>query len=122
MSEITRPIHKVADILSRRGQTIYGREKIVELCAKTGVSLMDGFASELGDTDTDQALLDFVTSYAKMNPAAKLTVLTLSRLHEISIPKELLEKRSIFADILESFSEFTQDISDLLKDYFPDRH
>jgi hypothetical protein len=115
MIEITRPIHKVADILSRRGQTIYGKQTIVELCAKTGVSLMDDFAAELGETDTEASLLNFVTNYAKLNPAAKLTVLTLSRLHDITIPKELLEKRTIFTDILDSLSEFTQDLTERLR-------
>jgi hypothetical protein len=107
MSEITRPIHRVADILSRRGQTIYGKQKIVDLCSKTGVSLMDDFAAELGEVDTEVSLLNFVTSYAKLNPAAKLTVLTLSRLYDIAIPKELLEKHTLFTDIIDSLSEFT---------------
>ena len=115
MSETIQPIHIVADILSRRGQTIYGREKIVELCSKAGVSFMDDFAAELGEVDTESSLLSFVTSYAKLNPAAKLTVLTLSRLHDITIPKELLEKRTIFADILDSLSEFTQDLTERLR-------
>ena len=56
MSEITRPIHKVADILSRRGQTIYGREVIVDLCAKTGVSLLDSF-SDMEEVDSEASLL-----------------------------------------------------------------
>jgi hypothetical protein len=115
MSDIASPIHKVADILSRRGQTIYGKERIVDLCSKAGVSLMDDFAAELGDVDTEVSLLSFVTSYAKMNPAAKLTVLTLSRLHDISIPKELLVKRTLFTDILDSLSEFRQDLTERLR-------
>ena len=114
MSEKTTPIHKIADILSRRGQTIYGKERIVELCSKAGVSLMDDFATELGDVDTEVSLLNFVTSYAKLSPAAKLTVLTLSRLHDISIPKELLEKRTLFTDILDSLTEFRHDLTDRL--------
>ena len=60
MSELSRPIHKVADILSRRGQTIYGREVIVDLCAKSGVSLMDSFASDMGEEDSEASLLVFV--------------------------------------------------------------
>ncbi len=115
MSENLQPIHTVADILSRRGQTIYGREKIVEMCSKAGVSLMDDFAAELGEVDTESSLLEFVTSYAKLNPAAKLTVLTLAKLYDASIPKELLEKRTIFTDILDSLSEFTQDLAERLR-------
>ena len=115
MSEITRPIHKVADILSRRGQTIYGRQKIVDLCANAGVSLMDSFTSDLGEEDSEAALLVFVVSYAKQNPAAKLSVMTLARMYNVTIPKELLEKRRIFADILDSLSEFTHEITERLR-------
>jgi hypothetical protein len=115
MSEISRPIHKVADILSRRGQTIYGREKIVDLCAKAGVSLLDSFASDLGEEDSEASLLVFVVSYAKLNPAAKLTVSTLARIHGVTIPKELLERRTIFTDIMDSLSEFTHEITERLR-------
>ncbi|TFG31724.1 hypothetical protein EU527_11700 [Candidatus Thorarchaeota archaeon] len=115
MSEISRPIHRVADILSRRGQTIYGREKIVELCARTGVSLLDDSVYELEEQDSDAALLLFVVNYAKLSPAAKLSILVLSRIHEVTIPKELLEKKRIFADILESLSEFTHEITERLR-------
>lgn len=76
---------------------------------------MDDFASELGDVDSDAALLLFVANYAKLNPAAKLSILTLSRIYDIAIPKELLEKKRIFADILESLSEFTHEITERLR-------
>lgn len=113
MSEITRPIHKVADILSRRGQTIYGRQTIVDLCSNAGVSLMDSF--DLGDEDSEASLLVFVVNYAKQNPAAKLSVMTLARMHNVTIPNELLEKKRIFADILDSLSEFTHEITERLR-------
>ncbi len=115
MSEITRPIHRIADILSRRGLTIYGREKIVDLCARTGVSLIDDFASELGEEDSDAALLSFVVNYAKLGPAAKLSVLTLARIYDVIIPKELLERRRVFADVLDSLSEFTHELTERFK-------
>ena len=114
MSEITRPIHKVADILSRRGQTIYGRQVIVDLCANAGVSLMDSY-TDLEEVDSEASLLVFAVNYAKINPAAKLTVLTLARIHNVTIPKELLEKRKIFSDILDSLSEFTHEITERLR-------
>lgn len=114
MSEIKRPIHRVADILSRRGQTIYGRQVIVDLCAKTGVSLMDSF-SDIEEEDSEASLLVFIVNYAKLSPAAKLTVLTLTRMYNVTIPKELLEKRGIFSDILDSLSEFTHEITERLR-------
>jgi len=114
VSEITRPIHKVADILSRRGQTIYGPQVIVDLCANAGVSLMDSYA-DLEEEDSEASLLVFAVNYAKLNPAAKLSVLTLARIHNVTIPKELLEKRKIFSDILDSLSEFTHEITERLR-------
>lgn len=113
MSEITRSIHRVADILSRRGQTIYGPQVIVGLCANAGVSLMDSYADS--EEDSEASLLVFAVNYAKLNPAAKLSVLTLARIHNVTIPKELLEKRKIFADILDSLSEFTHEITERLR-------
>jgi len=113
VSEITRPIHKVADILSRRGQTIYGRQVIVDLCANAGVSLMDGYADL--EEDSEASLLVFAVRYAKLNHAAKLSVLTLARIHNVTIPKELLERKKIFADILDSLSEFTHEITERLR-------
>jgi hypothetical protein len=101
MSQDIRSIHEVANILSRRGQTIYGKERIVAMCSKTGVSLTGEIATEPSEMDSASSLMDFVVSYAKLSPAAKLTVLTLSRLYDLSIPKELLEKRTIFTDILD---------------------
>ena len=115
MSDETRPIYKIADILSRRGQTIYGRNAIVDLCAKSGVSLMDSFASDMGEEDSDASLLVFIVNYAKQNPAAKLSVLTLATMYNVTIPKELLEKKHIFSDILDSLSEFTHEITERLR-------
>jgi hypothetical protein len=115
VSELTRPIHMIADILSRRGQTIYGRDVIVRLCANAGVSLMDSFASDLEEEESEASLLVFVVNYAKLNPAAKLTVMILARMYNVTIPKELLEKRRIFSDILDSLSEFTHEITDRLR-------
>jgi hypothetical protein len=118
MSEEIGPVLKVADILSRRGQTIYGRQTIVDLCGKTGVSLTSGYDTDLGQADSEQALMSFIIEYSKLCPAAKLTVLILSELYEVEVPKEMLGKKkilSIVTDVLESLTEFTHGLSDLLR-------
>ncbi|MGQ4912314.1 MAG: hypothetical protein ACP6KW_09120 [Candidatus Thorarchaeota archaeon] len=112
------PTLKVADILSRRGQTIYGRRTIVDLCARTGVALTSGYDAELGPVDSEESLMDFIIEYSKLNPAAKMTVLILSEIYGLSIPKELLGKRkriAVIAGVLESLSDFTHDLSSRLK-------
>ncbi|MFW9788117.1 MAG: hypothetical protein ACFFE2_16390 [Candidatus Thorarchaeota archaeon] len=104
MTEAERPIRKLAEILSRRGQTIYGRQTIVELCSKAGVSLMNTF--DVGDPDTDESLQNFLVQYSRLNPAAKLTILILSKQYGVSLPENLLGKKKGLKDRLESLQDY----------------
>ena len=61
MTESEKPIRRLAESLSRRGQTIYGRKAIVDLCSKTGVSLMNTL--DIGDPDSDESLQKFLLHY-----------------------------------------------------------
>ena len=103
MSE-ERPILKLAETLSRRGQTIYGRKAIVDLCSKTGVSLMDSL--DFSDPDSDESLQNFLIGYSKLSPAAKLTILILSKQYNVSLPEELLGKKKGVKDFLESLQDY----------------
>ncbi len=110
------PLLRVADMLSRRGQTIYGRDVIVDLCAETGVSLTGGYDSELAGADPREALQRFIVGYSRLSPAAKMTVMILCELNELDMPKELLgKKKTGIAEILESLAEFTHDLTDRLR-------
>ncbi|MFW9927731.1 MAG: hypothetical protein ACFFDM_13360 [Candidatus Thorarchaeota archaeon] len=104
MSETDRPIRRLTETLSRRGQTIYGRQTIVDLCAKTGVSLLNTI--DYGDTDSDEALQNFLIQYSKLSPAAKLTILILSKQYGVSLPEDLLGKKKGLKDRLESLQEY----------------
>lgn len=104
MDEPERPLRKLAETLSRRGQTIYGRQTIVELCAKTGVSLTNTI--DMGDPDTDESLQKFLVGYSKLTPAAKLTILILSKQYGVSLPEDLLGKKKGLKDRLESLQDF----------------
>jgi hypothetical protein len=99
-----RPILKLAETLSRRGQTIYGRKMIVDLCSKTGVSLMDSL--DIGDPDSDQSLQNFLIGYSKLSPAAKLTIMILSKQYEVPLPEDLLGKKKGLMDRLESLQDY----------------
>lgn len=90
VTEFERPIRRLAETLSRRGHTIYGRKTIVDLCSKTGVSLLN--VKDIGDSDTDESLQDFLVQYSKLSPAAKLTILILSKQFGVSLPEDLLGK------------------------------
>lgn len=104
MSEPDRPIRRLAESLSRRGQTIYGKQAIIEICSKAGVSLLDSV--DLGDRDSDESLQNFLVHYSKMSPAAKLTVLILSKQYGVAVPEKLLKKKKGFKDLLESLQEY----------------
>ncbi|MHA2024669.1 MAG: hypothetical protein ACW98U_02115 [Candidatus Thorarchaeota archaeon] len=104
MVETDRPILKLAETLSRRGQTIYGRKTIVDLCSKTGVSLLDSI--DMGDPDSDEALQNFIVQYSKLSPAAKLTIHILSIQYDARLPEELLRKKKGVKDFLDSLQEY----------------
>ena len=104
MDEAERPIRRLAETLSRRGQTIYGRQAIVDLCAKTGVSLMNTL--DIGDPDTEESLQNFMVQYSKLTPAAKLTILILSKQYGVTLPEGLLGRKKGLKDRLESLQEY----------------
>ncbi|MFW9810214.1 MAG: hypothetical protein ACFFE6_12630 [Candidatus Thorarchaeota archaeon] len=104
MSEPDRPIRRLTETLSRRGQTIYGRQTIVDLCAKTGVSLLNTI--DYGDPDSDEALQNFLVQYSKLSPAAKLTIFILSKQYGVSLPEDFLGKKKGLKDRLESLQDY----------------
>jgi hypothetical protein len=104
MDEAENPIRRLAETLSRRGQTIYGRNVIVDLCSKTGVSLMNTL--DIGDPDNEESLQNFVVEYSRLTPAAKLTILILSKQYGLSLPEDLLGKKKGLKDRLESLQEY----------------
>ncbi|MFW9833004.1 MAG: hypothetical protein ACFFEK_03330 [Candidatus Thorarchaeota archaeon] len=104
MDESERPLRKLAETLSRRGQTIYGRRTIVDLCSKAGVSLLNTI--DIGDPDTDEALQKFIAEYSRLTPAAKLTILILSKQYDVSLPEDLLGKKKGLKDRLESLQDY----------------
>ena len=100
MTEPDKPIRRLAETLSRRGQTIYGRKAMV----KTGVSLMNTL--DIGDPDSDESLQKFLLHYSKLSPAAKLTILILSKQYGVSLPEEFFGKKKGLKDRLESLQEY----------------
>ncbi len=106
MSENSRPILAIAKAIGRRGQTIHGRETIVDLCSKAGVSLMDRFDDEISDPDSDEDLENFVAAYAKLCPASRLTVMVLAKQYGAKLPEEITKRRRTLRALLEQLSEY----------------
>jgi hypothetical protein len=82
-------LKEVASILVRRAQTIYGRDKIVEICGKSQVSLLDDYSGEFASDDTKESLETFLVLYSKLGPAAKLTLLILAKQYNVILPEEV---------------------------------
>ena len=80
---------KIARTLVTRGQTIYGRNKIVDACSAAGIELMEGYDSQVSD-DLD-AYKQFLIEYSKLGPAARITLLILAKQNEIELPEEALK-------------------------------
>jgi len=68
---------------------------MVEMCESAGVALLDDYTVDWLDDDHERALNRFLISYARQNPAARMTVLVLAKRHGVPIPKELERKRRL---------------------------
>ena len=114
MSE-AKQLRELAFMLSRRGKTIYGRDDIVSLCNKSGVSLLDSFQDEVEYQDSPEALMDFVSRYSHISSASHFTVLILARLLGVTLPDDIVKKKANLSDILSALPEFFSDLQrDLL--------
>ena len=94
-------LKELASLLVRRGQTIYGRDKIVEICGKSQVSLLDDYSGEFAKDDTKESLDDFLIRYSKLGPAALLTLLILSKQYNVPLPEQLTQKKGSFLSKVE---------------------
>ncbi|MHA1638398.1 MAG: hypothetical protein ACTSUB_10335 [Candidatus Thorarchaeota archaeon] len=85
-------IGKIARILTSRGQTIYGRQRIVDICSTAGVDPME----ETGGKEDIGRYQTFLIEYSKLGPAARVTLMILGKQYEVEIPEEALKKRGKF--------------------------
>jgi hypothetical protein len=94
-------LKEIASNLVRRGQTIYGRKQIIDICSKSQVSLLDDYSGEFARDDTKEALNKFLILYSKLGQAARLTLLILSKQFNLSLPEEATRKKSSFLRMVE---------------------
>ena len=79
-------IEQLVHTLVQRGLGIYGYKRMVEMCESAGVALLDDYTVDWLDDDHERALNRFLISYARQNPAARMTVLVLAKRHGVPIP------------------------------------
>ncbi len=106
MNQNETGLQEMVSILGRRGQTIYGRQSIVEACTKAGVILIDTPDDERYDENSRKSLERFLLEYSKLGPAARLTLLILSKQYEATLPEELARKKKSLVDIVSLLSDF----------------
>lgn len=105
MSYYKLALKEIAKIVSRRGQTIHGRKKIVDLQAKAGVSLLEESEIEEGR----ESLEIFLTLYAKLGPASRLTLLIYAKQYGIDLPEKVLgKKKKTLLDHLRPLTDLLQ--------------
>ncbi|TXT54583.1 MAG: hypothetical protein BAJATHORv1_60079 [Candidatus Thorarchaeota archaeon] len=93
MSQRKSGFARIVRTLVTRGHTIYGREKLVDVFAESGLELIDGYPPENPDLI---ALTKFLVEYAKLSPAAKLTLLILARQQNVELPKDIMKEEKRF--------------------------
>ena len=94
----TYPLEKIGSsaledlvhVLVQRGQVIYGSEIIVGICGISGIPLMEGMPVQHVQRSRTEAFEHFLIEYSKLCPAAKLTLLILSRQRGLSLSKEII--------------------------------
>ena len=106
MNQDRTGLQEMVSILGRRGQTIYGRQSIVETCTKAGVILVDDPDDERYDENSQESLKRFLLEYSKLGPAARLTLLILSKQYETTLPEELTNKKKSLVDLVSLLSDF----------------
>ncbi len=100
-NEATRLITEdVARMISRRGQTIYGRKVIVDLQIRAGVSLHDDSSFESYSPNSMESLNRFLIEYAKLSPASRLTVMILAYQNGLTLPDEITKRKKSFLEKL----------------------
>ena len=97
-------IEDIARVVSRRGQTIYGRTSIIDISAKAGVILDDEEVE-----NSKEELLEFLKGYSRLGPAAPLTLSILALQNGLDLPKEIISGKKRFSvDV----RKFLKDIMD----------
>ena len=61
---------------------------------------------DIGDPDSDESLQKFLIQYSKLSPAARLTILILSKQYGVSLPEKFFGKKKGLKDRLESLQEY----------------
>ncbi|MBD3408452.1 MAG: hypothetical protein GF411_20180 [Candidatus Lokiarchaeota archaeon] len=84
---------RIVRTLVTRGHTIYGREKLVDVFAESGLELIDGYPPENPDII---ALTKFLIEYSKLSPAAKLTLMILAKQYNVELPKAVWKEEKRF--------------------------
>jgi hypothetical protein len=102
-------LEEIARIVSRRGQTIYGRAKVIDVSGKTGVILDDEEVQ-----NSKEELLEFLKGYSRLGPASPLTLSILALQNGLVLPEDITTVKKRFSfDIRKFMKEIMEYVHEL---------
>jgi hypothetical protein len=84
------PVEEMAYTLITRGQVIHGPEAIATICSASGVPLSDNSPNGWVGKHRNDTLERLMVEYSMLSPAARMTLMVLSRQRGIAIPNEVI--------------------------------
>jgi len=84
------PVEEMAYTLVTRGQVIHGPEAIATICSASGVPLTDNSPNGWVGKYKNDTLERLMIEYSMLSPAARMTLMVLSRQRGIAIPNEVI--------------------------------
>jgi hypothetical protein len=78
-------IGDIASILIRRGQAIYGADRVVDLCVASGIDMTDDVGLDWLEGAAQDSMERVLINYSKMGPAARMTLLILAKQFDVTL-------------------------------------
>jgi hypothetical protein len=88
--EDPNPVEEMAYALVTRGQVIHGPEAITSICIASGVPLLENSPDDWIGKHKSDTLESLMIEYSRLSPAARMTLMVLSRQRGIAIPREVI--------------------------------
>ncbi|MBD3408324.1 MAG: hypothetical protein GF411_19530 [Candidatus Lokiarchaeota archaeon] len=84
----------LAYILLLRGKSIYGEERIKDICTASGIAFGNDLSAKWMEQYSEQTLETFIINYSKLGPASRLSILILAKQRGIQVPEVLRSKKN----------------------------
>ena len=82
-----------SSILVKRGMGMLGRDRMVEICTSSGITLLEDDTIKFNNGDLENIIKLLIINFSSRNLIAKMTATSLASKYNIAIPDELKSKR-----------------------------